>query len=206
MNRLTRLVGVAVLAAAGECFPAETPPVSCIDTHNHLVVGRGGGGGYDGAVAAALRAMEAHGITKMLVMPPPFPRKHPMAFEADALLPALRKHPGQFDFLAGGGTLMPMIQEAVGKGATSNELRDRFRQQALALLKMGALGFGEFAAEHFSLGPKHGYQSAPPDHPLFLLLADIAAEHDVPIDLHMECVPKDMPLPKHLLLRRTRRR
>ena len=36
------------------------------------------------------------------------------------------------------------------------------------------------------------------DHPLFLLLADIAAEHDVPISLHMEAVPSDMPLPSEL--------
>ena len=31
----------------------------------------------------------------------------------------------------------------------------------------------------------------PPDHPLYLLLADIAAQHGVPIDLHMEAVPAD---------------
>jgi predicted TIM-barrel fold metal-dependent hydrolase len=36
------------------------------------------------------------------------------------------------------------------------------------------------------------------DHPLYLLLADIAAEHGVPIDLHMEAVPQDMPLPMGL--------
>src|SRR5262249_21886588 len=37
-----------------------------------------------------------------------------------------------------------------------------------------------------------------PNHPLFLLLADISAEHSAPIVLHMEAVPQDMPLPKGL--------
>jgi len=61
---------------------------------------------------------------------------------------------------------------------------------------MGAAGFGEMAAEHFSGGTP--YQFAPPDHPLFLLLADIAARHDVPIDQHMNAVPRAMALPLDL--------
>lgn len=48
------------------------------------------------------------------------------------------------------------------------------------------------AAEHFSLHAGHPYISAPPDHPLFLLLADLAAGHDVPIDLHMEAITEDI--------------
>lgn len=39
---------------------------------------------------------------------------------------------------------------------------------------------------------------APPDHPLLLLLADIAAETGLPIELHMEAVPQDIPLPEGL--------
>jgi predicted TIM-barrel fold metal-dependent hydrolase len=38
----------------------------------------------------------------------------------------------------------------------------------------------------------------PADHPLYLALADRAAAHDVPIDLHMEAVPADMPMPANL--------
>ena len=50
------------------------------------------------------------------------------------------------------------------------------------------------STEHFSLpqSPVKDYEYAPADHPLMLLLADIAAEHNVPIDLHMEAVPEDM--------------
>lgn len=57
------------------------------------------------------------------------------------------------------------------------------------------MGFGEFAIEHPCLGPKHNYQAAPADHELFLLLSDMAAKYDVPIDVHMEAVVKDMPTP-----------
>jgi predicted TIM-barrel fold metal-dependent hydrolase len=39
------------------------------------------------------------------------------------------------------------------------------------------------------------YQSAPADHLLLLLLADIAAEHGLPITLHLEAVPETMPIP-----------
>jgi predicted TIM-barrel fold metal-dependent hydrolase len=49
-------------------------------------------------------------------------------------------------------------------------------------------------AEHFAFTKAQSYESAPPDHPLFLLLADIAARHGVPIDLHMEAVPRPIPL------------
>ena len=63
---------------------------------------------------------------------------------------------------------------------------------------MGAIGFGEMTAEHVSRRKGHPYVSAPPDHPLFLRLSDIAADLDVPIDLHMEAVPKEMEIPKKL--------
>jgi len=58
------------------------------------------------------------------------------------------------------------------------------------------VGFGEMAAEHFPSSTP--YETAPPDHPLFLLLADIAAQHGVPICIHMEAVPQDMDLPAPL--------
>ena len=45
------------------------------------------------------------------------------------------------------------------------------------------------------------FESTPPDHPLFLVLADIAADNDMPIDLHMEAVPQDMPTPPRFALR-----
>lgn len=174
-----------------------------IDTHNHLV-GRLGPRtrftdlDYDGAARIALATMDKLGIKKMFIMPPPFSRDHPHKYDVDDFIGTVKKYSDRFAFLGGGGTLNVMIQQAVHDGNTSKEVRNRFEKKALEILSKGALGFGEMTAEHLSLGPNHPYESAPPDHPLFLLLADIAARHDVPIDIHMEAIPEEMPLPKWL--------
>ncbi len=52
------------------------------------------------------------------------------------------------------------------------------------------------AAEHFDGATP--YQFAPPNHPLFITLAEVAEKYDVPIDLHMEAVPRSMLLPPDL--------
>lgn len=49
--------------------------------------------------------------------------------------------------------------------------------------------------EHFSFGD-HPYMSVAPDHPLLLLLVSIAAKGNVLVDLHMEAVPVDRPMPE----------
>lgn len=173
-----------------------------IDTHNHLH-GRFGpsrlqASDYDGAAQVATSTMEKFGIRMMLIMPPPFPPDHPNTYDIDDLADTSKRYPGRFAFLGGGGTLNVMIQEAVRDGHTGERLKDRFKRRALEILSKGAVGFGEMSAEHLCLGSKHNHHSAPPDHPLFLLLADIAASHDVPIDIHMEAVPERMPLPERL--------
>ena len=109
---------------------------------------------------------------------------------------AEKKSPGTFAFLGGGGTLNAMIQEAMRSGNAGGEVRRKFRQRAEAIVHQGAVGFGEMTAEHFAGATP--YQYAPPDHPLFLLLADVAAQHGVVIDLHMEAVPAAMELPSDL--------
>jgi predicted TIM-barrel fold metal-dependent hydrolase len=93
-----------------------------------------------------------------------------------------------------------MIQKAAHNGDIDSKVRSTFEKKALEILSKGAVGFGELTAEHFSLAPNHPYESAPPDHPLFLLLSDIAADHDVPIDLHMEAVCEKMQTPVELRL------
>jgi hypothetical protein len=176
--------------------------ITYIDAHNHLA-GRFGPPSrqvldYEGAARNALRAMDRFGIKKMLIMPPPFPPDHKHRYECDDFIHIVKKYPDRFAFLGGGGTLNVMIQEAAREGKTSTKLRQKFEKKALEILSKGALGFGEMAVEHLCLGKKHNHQSAPADHPLFLLLADIAAKHDVPIDIHMEVVPEKMPLPENL--------
>ena len=45
------------------------------------------------------------------------------------------------------------------------------------------------------MSESHPFEEVPADHELFLLLADIAAEHDVPIAIHMDLVVDDMNTP-----------
>ncbi len=148
------------------------------------------------SIQAALQAMAGENAEKIVFMPPPFTADDPGRYDADLILPSLKGHVDKLAVLGGGGTLNAMILQSVRSRDAGREARRKFKQQAEELLREGAAGFGEMAAEHFPGATP--YQSAPPDHPLFLLLADIAAEHGVPIDLHMEAVPQSMPLPAEL--------
>ena len=136
--------------------------------------------------------MPGENAAKIVFMPPPFTADDPARYDAEIILAAV-KGQDKLAVLGGGGTLNAMIQESARTGDAGPEIRRKFKERAEELLRLGAAGFGELTAEHFQGATP--YQSAPPDHPLFLLLADIAAEHGVPIDLHMEALPQTFRLP-----------
>jgi hypothetical protein len=50
--------------------------------------------------------------------------------------------------LGGGETLNSMIQQSVRSGDAGATIQSAFRKRAEELLRMGAAGFGEMAAEH----------------------------------------------------------
>jgi len=140
--------------------------------------------------------MIGENAAKIVFMPPPFTADDPARYDAELILGAVKGHADKFAVLGGGGTLNAMIQQSVRTSDAGPEVRRKLQERAEELLRLGAVGFGELTAEHFQGATP--YQSAPPDHPLFLLLADIAAEHGVPLVLHMEAVPQTMPLPAPL--------
>ncbi len=131
----------------------------------------------------------------MILMAPPAPPNHPGSHEVQAFDPVLKKYPNRFACLGGGGTLNALIQKAGQEGRTSESLKKEFEKTAMDLVRQGIVGYGEFACEHLCLSKTHNHQSAPPDHPLFLLLSDIAAKNNLPIDIHMDAIVQDMPLP-----------
>lgn len=181
------------------------PPMGrWIDCHAHLqplfpASGLGLASDWAGAEHAALSAMDAAGISRTVLMPPPMLPFQDGMYDAKELSAVCARHQGRFQFMAGGGSLNPMIHQAWLSGSLDTTAEQRFRKTAEDILAAGACGFGEMAAEHFSFSASHPYESVPPDHPLFLLLADIAAERGVPIDLHMEAVPSAKNLPGHLI-------
>ena len=162
-----------------------------IDVHTHLDESD-----VDGSMQSAIRAMPEENLAQIVFMPSPFTLADANRFDVERLLPAAKKYPGKIAVLGGGGTLNPMIIDAARTGDAGPDVQKKFRERAEAILAAGAVGFGEMAAEHFPSATPYEY--APPDHPLFLLLADIAAQHDVPISIHMEAVPQDMDLPAPL--------
>ncbi len=183
-----------------------------VDAHTHLSRGLSdaGGGGRKGrggrgasaslssgaTVSTALAVMNRFGVSYAILAPPPLPSGREEASNGiDELQAVVRQNPTRFAFSAGGESLNPLIQSTPPGNVTPNLLR-RFQQEAEAIAEAGAAAFGELAAEHFSshIG-NHPYESVRPDHPLFLALADIAAKYDMPIELHMEAVPRDMPFP-----------
>ncbi len=204
---------IAQMRPEGECPPPEAPgetalaarpsagpatessgSVPWIDVHDHLLAGRDHD--FDGAANAALAIMDQIGISQMILMPPP---QNSPRFDIDAFKTALASHPGRFAFLGGGESLNVMLQQTADQTSVSEDLRKQFTEKAEELLRQGASGFGEMAAHHLSLhGADHPYESVPADHPLLLLLADIAARHDVPIDIHFDVVAKDIPTPAAL--------
>jgi predicted TIM-barrel fold metal-dependent hydrolase len=159
-----------------------------LDVHTHLDASD-----VNGSMRSAIDSAPTENLVKIVFMPSPFTLADANRFDVERLLSAAKKYRGKIALLGGGGTLNPMIIEAVRTGDAGPEVQKKFSERAEAILAAGAVGFGEMAAEHFPSSTP--YESAPPDHALFLLLADIAAQHDVPICIHMEAVPQDMDLP-----------
>lgn len=178
-----------------------TGAVQWIDTHVHATGGsRNSPADFRETIGQARDAIGENGFARALLMPTP--QLHPTRngyFTLEGFISEARKSPGQFAFLGGGGTLNPMINDESPDGKVDEALRRRFENRAEEILSLGAVGFGEMTALHFSLTEHHPFESVSADHPLFLLLADIAARHDVPIDLHMEPVARDIPTPDYLL-------
>ncbi len=164
-----------------------------IDTHVHLVSGATNTtGDWAGAVQVALADMDKNDIGIAIVMPTPQPPGNNLYDIAD-FVDAIKKHPTRFAFLGGGGTLNPMILQDPDAETVSEATRKKFTDIANGILDAGATGFGEMAATHLSLNESHAYHRARPDHPLFLLLAEIAAKRNAVIDIHMDLVIEPMP-------------
>lgn len=166
-----------------------------IDVHFHIVGDKGEKGGFLEAAQEAIDIMDDMGMDKILIMSPPRPFQ---SFDIDEISETQQKYGSRIFMMGGGGTLNPMLQHAGDSNTVSAETKKKFEAIAEDLIARGAKGFGEITAHHVSLNPGHGYEAVPPDHALLLLLADIAARHDVPIDLHLDPIPEDVETPSEL--------
>jgi len=169
--------------------------VPIIDTHAHPMRGLRRRAGL-GSGSGLLQVMDEFSVEQVVLLPPPFPEGHPGTYGRGEIESFLREGRGRLAMCAGGESLNPTIQRTPPDQVSPSAMRD-FRKGAEAIVSAGAVGFGEIALEHFSSGRgRHPYESTSPDHPLLLLLADIAAERRLIIDVHMEAVPAAMPMPR----------
>jgi predicted TIM-barrel fold metal-dependent hydrolase len=149
---------------------------------------------YEASAKNLLAHMDRYGVAKALLMPPPRTRDNMARDEVTELAGVVKRHPSRFCLVAGGDVLNPMIHACEPSRVTA-DVRAQFEKEAERLVKSGVKAFGEMAGTHLSFKSDHPFEGASPDHPLFLLLAEIAARHNVPIDFHTEAVPADIPLP-----------
>lgn len=189
----------AVLTAGQATSPGGTGiRIEWIDVHTHLVVGRSGGEDFDGAVETALAAMEEAGIRRIVLMPPPQVSGMPGNHDYERLAGVAKAYPAHLAFLGGGGSLNPILQAAGATDEASGKLKGEFEEKANEILRHGASGFGEITAHHLSHTSGHPYESIAADHPLLLLLADIAARSAAVIDFHFDVVAGDIKAPEWL--------
>ena len=194
-NRRKLVIALALGALAAPPCVAQVPGI--IDTHGHIQNGGRRGTDFRGALNAALGRMDQSGIRRIIIMPPPMAAGAPGAYEIESYSFAKQAYGGRILLGGGGGSLNAMIQTSVPDTVT-DDVKKAFRTRAEQIVAAGAVVFGEIALHHLSLrpmGPQHPYEWTPPDHPLLMLLADIAAERNIPMDLHLDLVPVDMNLP-----------
>lgn len=185
---LTMLTAPAVPAtAAGEERDGR------VDVHVHLQGGRD----YDSAAERLLADMDRAGVERAILMSPPRTPQNPDPEEFRELARVARAHPGRL-LLAGGGSMLNSMIHAHAPGEVTADVRAEFAARAERLAQGRIAAFGEMAATHLSFFPAHPFEQAPPDHPLFLLLADLSARHGIPIDLHTEAVTAETPTPAGL--------
>ena len=147
------------------------------------------------ATANMIKKMDRYGVQHALVVVVPGPNSN--EDEYASMRKVVARHRDRLKLMAGGALLSPYLQNMAPEEVTDAD-RARFRKIATQVLRDGAVGFGEMISYHLSMAHHHSFQYAPPDHPHFLLLADIAAEYNAPVDLHMEAIVKRRPMPDNL--------
>src|SRR5437667_12022707 len=120
--------------------PASLP---YIDAHTHIYQPD-----PEGAATLILSAMERLNGAKAFIQTEPYGPDNRARWDAEMILPAIKKHPDKLAVLGGGGTLNPMLLEAYRTGNAGPEGRKKCRERAEALLKQGVVGFGEFSIAH----------------------------------------------------------
>jgi len=191
VRKLMRIVLIGSLPWGPGAIAAEKgEPLPIIDVHTHIM---GRPMLFPGALKVAEDLAGQYGIRTAIISHVPA-IKGRVRYMFPALKQLLEGRKG-FAFLGGGGSLNPIIHSHDAKSDSHKHAIGQFETIARNIVKSGAAGFGEMGALHISLMSGHAYTYQPADHPLFLRLADIAAESGLPIEIHVDAVDGSMRTP-----------
>lgn len=175
---------------------AQSTKASIIDTHVHVLPGKNLD--FANAIENAITKMDRYGIATAILMSPPRSRKVSQNFDYPDFTAALKKYPGRFLVVGGGGTLNLTLHANRDPALVDEKIKEVFAHEARKIASDDVIGFGEIGSLHISLATKHAYSFVPADHPLLKVLADVAADRNIPIDLHMDAVSTPMKPSPHL--------
>ena len=168
-----------------------------IDTHAHPR-GVDSSCTSESCVNAVVATMDAYNVRRTIFMHPPAPGGAGNANQEATIRATVGMYPDRFYYGAGGNMLNAQIHQTADSAEVTNEQRQTFTQTVESLLNSAdVVCFGEMAALHVSYAENHAFEEIMPDAPLFLLLADLAADAGIPIDLHMDAVEQTMDTPEH---------
>jgi hypothetical protein len=196
---------LGVAASIGSVAYADFEYYPYIDTHAHMEFrGPRSVSSPEAGVNAMIAEMDKFKIDKTILMPLPQgvgEGKRLPFFDYEEFIPVLQRQPDRIRLLGGPGILAASYFQKQADALTQDD-KYTFRAKAEKIAKLPFIsGFGEFPIVHLSLpmmGDAHPYEAVDADHPLLLLLTDIAAENKLPIDVHFDLVPEDMELPYFL--------
>ena len=98
-----------------------------------------------------------------------------------------------------GGPAMRMIYRVFEAGHYTPGQQKKFVRLLEQAMRSGKYkGFGEIGLHHMETVKRNG-PIIPADHPWMLILADVAAKYDVPIDIHMEATDENLAALERLL-------
>lgn len=165
-----------------------------VDVHLHFMATN-----LSGArdLAQQVRAfVDAQNIRTAVLFPPPQARGSTL-LDGPEFASALVELGDRVVFMGGGATLNPLLLDAADREPSAREI-ETFKQRAEVIATSGAKGFGEIALHHLSMTAEHPYEQISGDHPLLKILMDVAAAHQLPIDLHFDPILAQSTLPEAL--------
>lgn len=170
-------------------FQVQAEEEKIIDLHSHF---------SKFSVSQIIASMDEYGIDKTIFMATPKVETNGTKYE-EYNLDAVTRFPERIIAFYGGAAINHLIYEKDPDKVTKKN-KKAFRKKIKNILDNNNYqGIGEIAPLHYSLE-----EGQPPiefrvDHPYMLILADLAEQYDMPLDIHMEATTETFSQLKTLL-------